>query len=247
MRAVTADQRSHSESFINDAIVFFECVRAEILTQTEHLSVAETDLEWEKRWAVQDVVHQPSPSWQENGTARRKESTLLQADPLLKDLQSSHFSSWHHRVTTLHTNYTHFRVLLQLTAMNKRCVHVRLQVDRAEKLTVYSVAKWLAPPPAVHCCTTLNALFVSVAVFINISLHAFWKYIGSPEMVFAFFNNRISAQLQNDTDTLYKTWRNSICSCKNVDVKHQQINWTPLFSSSASSSSATWHHHIFAA
>lgn len=126
-------------------------------------------------------------------------------------------------------------------------VHVRLQVDRAEKLTVYSVAKWLAPPPAVHCCTTLNALFVSVAVFINISLHAFWKYIGSPEMVFAFFNNRISAQLQNDTDTLYKTWRNSICSCKNVDVKHQQINWTPLFSSSASSSSATWHHHIFAA
>lgn len=66
MRAVTADQRSHSESFITDALVFWEYVRAEILSQTEHLSVAETDLQWEKRSAVQDVVHQPSLSWQEN-------------------------------------------------------------------------------------------------------------------------------------------------------------------------------------
>lgn len=45
MRAVTADQRSHSESFSSDALVFCEYVRAEILSQTEHLSVAETDLQ----------------------------------------------------------------------------------------------------------------------------------------------------------------------------------------------------------
>lgn len=74
--------------------------------------------------------------------------------------------------------HTHFRVLLQLTAMNKTCS----ARQAAETLTTYSnSAGWLVPPlqkdlfTAVHCCTKLNVWFVGVAGFINIFLIAFWR------------------------------------------------------------------------
>lgn len=167
MRAVTADQRSHSESFITDALVFCEYVSRDI----------ESDWTSECGWdgsAVRETIsgagcRSSAESFLtgKQRTVRRKEST----DPLLKDLQRSHFSSWHHRVTTLTVKHTHTSESCFIwQPWTKPVVHVRLQVDRAETLTAYSSsARWLVPPlqkdlfTAVHCCTKLNVLFVGVA------------------------------------------------------------------------------------
>lgn len=47
----------------------------------------------------------------------------------------------------------------------------------------------------------------------------FWKHVST--------NKKLNPDLNlYDTDTLYKTWQNSICSCENVNVEHQETNST---------------------